>query len=116
MLSTPVAPLQKFPPPVPGTAACKLARDGDIDALRALLDDTAQLDAPDETGNSPLIYAADAGHANVCTFLLSQGNADVNRRGFLGNTAISRAARQGWEDVTRVLLDAPDLSTLDEPN
>ena len=42
--------------------------------------------------------------------LLSSGAAaTVNQRGFLGNTALSRACRQGHEGAVRALLATPGV-------
>ena len=39
-----IPPLKKFEPPMPGTDACKAAKQGDLDSLRTC----DNLDAPDE--------------------------------------------------------------------
>jgi uncharacterized protein len=46
----------------------------------------------------------------VLKLLLSSGAAaTVNQRGFLGNTALSRACRQGHEGAVRALLATPGV-------
>ena len=97
---------QKFDKPTAETAAASAAANGDVDALRAL--PTEQLDAVDATGNTPLIWAAQTGHANCVEHLLSRGAA-VNSVGFLGATAVSRASRFGHMDSLALLLAAPGV-------
>lgn len=66
----------------------------------------------DESGNFPLIWAADAGQAAALEYILSQSNdngdsdekVDINTRGYLGNTAIARAARGGHVACVKLLL------------
>ena len=60
----------------------------------------------DPTGNNPLVWAAEKGQAQVAGFLLAQG-VDVNHRGYMGNTALARAARGGHVECLRVLLGFP---------
>lgn len=98
------APLGKYPKPSPISAACMAAAAGDCAALSRLT--PQELTAIDpETGNSPLIWAADAGHADAVEVLLSQG-ADPNQRGYLGATAVARACRAGHVGVLQQLLAA----------
>ena len=96
--------LKKYPTPKPETAAGLAAAQGDLVALRTM--DAAALREADVNHNTPLIWAADAGHASVLQYLLQPGKAidDVNVRGFLGNTALSRACRQGHDEAVRTLL------------
>ena len=96
--------LKKYPTPKPQTAAGLAAAQGNLELLRGM--DAAALREADAHANTPLIWAADAGHGSVLEYLLQPGKAidDVNVRGFLGNTALSRACRQGHEDAVRALL------------
>ncbi|KAH8061811.1 HAD-hyrolase-like protein [Aureococcus anophagefferens] len=61
--------------------------------------------APDASANTPLVWAANAGHADCVAFLLAAGVA-ADAPGFLGATAVCRAARVGNVDALRALLDA----------
>ena len=103
--------LKKYPTPTPSTPASLAASTGDVPALSS-----SQV-APflwkkDESGNFPLIWAADAGQAAALEYILSQSNdngdsdekVDINTRGYLGNTAISRAARGGHVACVKLLL------------
>lgn len=102
------APLQKYPAPVPTHPACVAAAKGD--ASVALSDNLEVRDV-----QTPLLWAADAGHLHAVRALI-QGGADINARGYLGATAVSRAARNGDVDVLAELLAAPSCACIDDPN
>lgn len=104
-------PLKKYPEPSPNTDATKAAVAGDVEALSAC---PGKVDDLDEWGNTPLIWAADAGQRGAVEYLLSKG-ADVNVRGFLENTAIARASRRGHLDILGLLLAVPGANC-DTPN
>ena len=63
---------------------------------------------------TPLVWAADSGHVDAVAGLLANG-ADVNAKGYLGATALSRAARNGDEAVLERLLESERVD-LNEPN
>ena len=92
-------PLQKYDVPSPSSDAGKAAVAGDLARLEAC-DDLS----PDASGNTPLIWAADSGAADVIPYL--RGRCDVNHRGYLGATAVCRAARKGHLNVLQLLLKA----------
>jgi ankyrin repeat protein len=50
-----------------------------------------------ESGNTPLVWAADSGRLGAVKYLLEVvGDEEVvNRKGYLGATAVCRAARKG---------------------
>lgn len=88
--------------PVPVTAACVAAAAGDVTALRGQLRADLSAACP-ESGNTPLIFAADACHLEAVEALLAE-KVPLDVRGFLGATAVSRAARRGHLPVLRALL------------
>jgi len=106
-------PLLKYSTPEPGTKAAEAAASGDAQALQAM--QLQELNEVDASGNSPLIWAVDAGHSAAVETLLA-ASVDVNVQGYLGATAVSRACRRGHTDILRLLLDAPGLRCIDEPN
>jgi phosphoglycolate phosphatase-like HAD superfamily hydrolase len=64
-------PLKKYPTPSPSSAASAAAATGDTTALAAL--PATALDAADgNSGNTPLVWAADAGHADAVRLLLQR--------------------------------------------
>lgn len=123
-------PLKKYPPPPPPkTAVARAAADGDVAALEtalrtASLEDVVGKGGGDGDGggeNPPLVWAAEAGDEPCVRLLLSSPHfvrggaakaAFVNARGYLGATAVSRAARRGHCGVLDALLEAggdPDI-------
>lgn len=94
----------KHPAPVAGSQASMAALSGDISVLQGL--SAQDLSAADsENGNTPLIWASDAGHLEAVRVLLGKG-VDCETRGFLGATAMSRAARHGHVAVLQELFSS----------
>ena len=102
-------PLQKYDVPLPDSDAGKAAAAGDLARLEAC-DDVASSDA---SGNTPLIWAADSGAADCVPYL--RDRCDVNHRGYLGATAVCRAARKGHLDALQLLLKADGVD-VNAPN
>ena len=98
--------LNKFDAPTASTPLAIAAWTGDMGALRGA--DRVTLSYCDESGNTPLIWAGSAGQTEAVLFLVKAG-VDVNHRGFMGNTALSRAARGGHVECLRILLSSPDI-------
>mmetsp|Transcript_54421 Transcript_54421/g.129695 ORF Transcript_54421/g.129695 Transcript_54421/m.129695 type:complete len:217 (+) Transcript_54421:17-667(+) len=105
--------LKKYATPEPTTVNTKAAVAGDIEAIKKVPTDA--LNAQDDAGNTMLIWASDKGQAEAVKLLLEKG-ADANVKGFIGNTALSRAARSGHTDIVRALLDAPSMASANTPN
>jgi len=92
----------KRPSPVAGSQASVAAMTGDVSMLQSLsVQDLSAADS--ENGNTPLIWASDAGHVEVVKLLLGAG-VDCDARGFLGATPLSRAARHGHVAVLQALF------------
>lgn len=87
--------------PTPSGEAAVAAVAGDVATLEGMGHEA--LSAADAVGQTPLIWAADVGSLGAVETLLKAG-VDTNVQGFLGATAVSRAARRGHSDVLRVLL------------
>lgn len=95
--------LTKYEQPTPTSAAGAASFAGDVKKLADF--SVAELSLADDSGNTPLIWAAEAGKLDVVKYLLDQ-NVDTSARGFLGCTAILRATRRGHIPVLQALLDA----------
>jgi phosphoglycolate phosphatase-like HAD superfamily hydrolase len=108
-------PLSKYPQPTPTGEGAMAAAAGDVTRLRTL--PLEALTAADETsGNTPMIWAADAGHVEAVSFLISAG-VSCECVGYLGATALARACRSGHTEVVRLLLATPSgAASIDQPN
>jgi ankyrin repeat protein/mono/diheme cytochrome c family protein len=76
----------------------------DVDAMRALLDAKAAVDARNGAGETALILAAGTGSVPAAALLLDRG-ADARARTKRDETALGNAATAGSEAVVRMLLD-----------
>lgn len=107
-------PKAKKPVPDLTIPSIKAAFSDDVKSLNAIytelkstkgnISDT--LDYKDPANNTPLIWAADAGSANAVEFLANIKEVDISQKGFLGNTALARAARHGHYEIVKMLLEA----------
>ena len=118
------------------TPLLRAAKAGDNAALRLLLAHGARVDAANYTGVTPLMTAAGVGHGSNPTRgryktetealesleLLLAAGADINARGLGDQTALHGAARKGWTQVAKYLIehgadpaavDAQGLTALD---
>jgi ankyrin repeat protein len=85
------------------TALHFAAREGHTDAVRALIDGGADLNATDEEGTPPLGYAASNDRLEVARVLLEAGAA-VNTANRLGATALHQAALSGSAAMIQLLV------------
>ena len=105
--------LKYFKTPQPTSASAIASSSGDIESLRSL--SSNELFQLDEHGNNALIWAANSGHDSVVRYLLDIIEKEglhsglINTKGYLGNTALSRAARGGFVECVQHLLDFPDI-------
>ncbi|KAL7973660.1 hypothetical protein HDV63DRAFT_413759 [Trichoderma sp. SZMC 28014] len=87
------------------TSLMLAARHGDINAVKLLLTNNANINAPvASSGDTPLTLAALRGHENVVKVLL-KNNANVDARNFNGKTALICATHLGYHNVIKLLLD-----------
>ena len=98
--------LKKFATPVPSTPACIAACNGETSVLSSL--SLKELLETDTSGNTPLIWSADRGQLSALELILSAVEREepsaVNAQGYIGNTAIARAARGGHVECVVALL------------
>ena len=80
------------------------ADEGDIDDVRQMLDDGADVNAAVDGDGSPLIAAAREGHADLVTLLLDRG-ADPNLAVPGDGNALIMAAQAGHTTIVATLLD-----------
>jgi len=93
------------------------AFDGDLEAVKKLLEQSADPLAKDGRGNTPLSEAAVQGQLEVVKCLLDWKapiGSDPNAAGSDGRTALHRACFQGHHEVAQLLLErGSDLRTKD---
>ena len=93
-------PLLKYDDPLPTSRSARAAFENNVAGI-------VEPTTADKSGNTPLIWAADAGNVESVRHLLSiVDRANVNTRGYLGATAVCRAARRGNVEVLDMLLQA----------
>jgi uncharacterized protein len=79
------------------------SKSGDIDGVKRLLDQGADVAVPDSAGEPALVLASLAGHADVVAVLLERG-ADIEARNKGGLTALHAAAYGGNLEVVKLLV------------
>jgi acyl-CoA-binding protein/Tfp pilus assembly protein PilF len=88
---------------------CFYASVGDVKHVVELVDSGAfDVDHSDGERRTPLIWAADRNHPDMCKALLERG-ADVNAQDDEGQTALHYAAMCGHIEIVRVLLGAKNI-------
>jgi len=78
---------------------------GGLAAVEAFIAGAADIDAPDQDGDTALHLAAVQGHTDVVRALIAAGAA-IDARSANGHEPLHYAAEQGNADIVRVLLDA----------
>jgi ankyrin repeat protein len=81
-----------------------VAKKGDTKAVKALLDNGADVNAKNNTGATALIEAAIKGYADTVKALLNSG-ADIKVRDIGNFTALVWAATLGHTDIVQALID-----------
>src|SRR5690606_429787 len=85
--------------------ALDFARDGDAEALEAMLSAGLPVNLADLKGNTLLMLAAYNGNVDATRLLLRFG-ADVDRRNNRGQTPLGGVAFKGDLEIAKILLDA----------
>ncbi len=107
--------LSKAPKPEPTTPLAMAAVTGDVSAMKHLLTNAAtSINEIDEHGNTALIWAIEGNHEFAVQYLLGYDGIHINHQGYLGATAVSRAARRGYPSILQMLIKAK--ANLDIPN
>lgn len=89
------------------TALHHAAQQPNVKAVEALLEaKQVDVNARLSIGTTPLVLAAEAGHAGVIATLLATGLVRINLRTAFGHTALRQAVNQGWVEVAQQLLQA----------
>ena len=80
------------------------AARGDINAVKALLEQRADVNKRDKNGSTPLNEASSKGHANIVRLLIEKG-ADVNAKSKVGHSPLHLAAFAGSLESVRLLVE-----------
>ncbi|KAJ3102794.1 hypothetical protein HDU96_009520 [Phlyctochytrium bullatum] len=91
------------------------AEYGDVDIVRLLLDNGAEINGLDKGKRTPLLRAAYRGCLNVVQLLVER-NADVNARDKNGLTARERALVRNERDIVKFLASRMSATTLSAPD
>jgi cytohesin len=87
---------------------------GDLDRVKSLVKKGIDVDAKDETGWTPLYWAASMGREEVAEFLIGNG-ADIDVRTNDDRTPLHQAARSGAAKLVELLVSkGADSNTRDE--
>jgi ankyrin repeat protein len=81
----------------------RFAGEGDIEKVRSLITQGADVNAKDKDSITPLHYAAKKGHTDVAEFLVSKG-AEVNIKSYTDSTPLYFAAAKGHKGVAVLLI------------
>jgi len=85
------------------------ARNGNVNAVRKLLNNGVNINEADQYGETPLHYASQEGHTEVVKVLLATAGIKVNKSDQWGQTPLGTASREGHAEAVKVLLDAPGI-------
>ncbi|GFH61288.1 Haloacid dehalogenase-like hydrolase domain-containing protein [Chaetoceros tenuissimus] len=107
--------LKKIDKPKATTEAAIAASTGDLQSLQTV---KHTFSMRDESGNIPLIWAADQGQDQALEYILEnmpeedemKQDTGINVKGYLGNTALGRAARGGHTKCCQLLLNRKDIN------
>ncbi|KAH9123489.1 hypothetical protein AeMF1_005532 [Aphanomyces euteiches] len=81
----------------------RAASDGDIEAVRSLLDNHANVNVKDKKGKSPLYWASAKGYTGIAKTLLTR-SASVKDTNLYGSTPLHAASENGHVDIVKELL------------
>jgi ankyrin repeat protein len=76
-----------------------------IAILSSLHSSSIFLNSKDDSGTTPLSYAAAQGHEKIVKLLLEREGIEINSEDSLGQTALSSAAQNGHERTVEILLE-----------
>ena len=91
------------------------AAHSDLELVKTLLGQGADVNATDELGRTALMEAAWTGNLEAAK-LLSGKHADVNARDRFGKTPLTRAVEVGHADMAKLLLDSGADANAKEPD
>ena len=83
--------------------------------LSEIMANFVQVELRDESGRTPLSWAAEYGHESVVRLLIERDSVDINSKDGFGQAPLSMAAENGHEAVVRLLIerDSVDIDARD---
>ncbi len=108
--SEPVTPPPAEPLPATPADVVSAAAEGDVQLLRKLIANGADVNAADAVGWTPLWAATYADKQAVVRELLNAGHVDVNQPNIRGELPLCRAAACGQEAIVGMLLLSPGIN------
>jgi len=93
----------------------RVVRAGRVERTKAMLRAGANPDARDMNGWTPLMHAADRGHASLISILLD-ARANLDIRAADGTTALFMAVSRAHEKIAEMLIDAGADISITGPN
>jgi ankyrin repeat protein len=81
-----------------------LANEGDLEGVKRLLDNGADVNLRDNYDSTALMWAAYFGYTAIVKLLLDNG-ADITMQDNYGDTALLMADGQGHTELVELLLD-----------
>jgi ankyrin repeat protein len=79
------------------------AKEGNLQKVKELIANGANINVRDESGFTPLLMAATRGHKDTTKFLIAKG-ANLNARSDLGFTLLMFVSEKGWKDIAELLI------------
>ena len=86
------------------TALMLAAREGNVEAVKRLLKNGADVNIANKNGGTPIMYATLGGNLNIVKILIELG-ADPNAAAKNGWSALMISAAKGYSAITKQLLD-----------
>ncbi|MDP6893380.1 MAG: ankyrin repeat domain-containing protein, partial [Verrucomicrobiota bacterium] len=80
------------------------AREGNLNIVIQQLNTGVDVNLANESGDTPITYAAFMGHLEIVDLLIEKG-AKVNAKGLAGWTPLHLAAQRGHKKITELLIE-----------
>lgn len=81
-----------------------VAAKGDLELCKLLIEHGKDINAKDEWGLTPLLWAAQHGRTATCKLLLDHG-ADINVADEYGKTPLHMAAQYGYTEICKLFIE-----------